>query len=174
MAGQIGLGWVADRAGHRLVLVIAAGTATAMNAVALAAGSLGIFALVFALNGFFTAAIQVSALPVLLEFAPTPRQNPTYVGIERTFLAPFGFALPLAGGLLIEASGYPLVFWVSAGFSVASAGVLGLLVRDPRRRSEVGRVRDSPPTPPMDRVSEGVRDSAPEPPMDRPSRTLAD
>ncbi|HEV8144335.1 MAG TPA: hypothetical protein VGQ77_15860, partial [Methylomirabilota bacterium] len=87
------------------------------------------------LNGVFNAAIQVSALTVLLEFAPTPRQNPTYVGIERTFLAPFGFALPLLGGVLIDAVGYGCVFWVSVVSSVASVAVLVLLVRDPRRAS---------------------------------------
>jgi MFS family permease len=133
MAGQLLLGWVGDRAGHRIVLVIAAGMAMAMNLIALTAGSLSVFSAVFALNGVFNAAIQVSAVTVLLEFAPTPRQNPTYVGIERTFLAPFGFALPLIGGLLIDAVGYGFVFWISAASSVASAAVLLVLVRDPRR-----------------------------------------
>ncbi len=137
MAGQILLGWVGDRAGHRLVLVIAAAAATAMNLVAIAAGSLSVFSTVFALNGFFNAAIQVSALNVLLEFAPTTQQNPTYVGIERTFLAPFGFVLPILGGLLIDAVGYGSVYWISAASSVASAGVLLLLVRDPRHASAV-------------------------------------
>jgi MFS family permease len=132
MAGQLALGWVADRAGHRLVLVIAACTATLMNVVALATTSVHAFSMVFALNGLFNAAIQVSALNVLLEFAPTPQQNPTYVGIERTSLAPFGFALPLVGGLLIDAVGYAFVFWLSAASSLASAAVLWLLVRDPR------------------------------------------
>ena len=132
MSGQILLGWVADRAGHRLVLVIAAGMALAMNLVALTAGALNLFSVVFTLNGVFNAAIQVSALTVLLEFAPTPQQNPTYVGIERTFLAPFGFVLPLAGGLLIDAVGYGFVFGVSTACSVASAAVLLGLVRDPR------------------------------------------
>jgi MFS family permease len=132
MAGQIALGWVADRTGHRLVLVIAAGAAMLMNVVPLVAGSIGVFSVVFALNGLFNAAIQVSAVSVLLEFAPTPEQNPTYVGIERTFLAPFGFVLPLVGGLLIDAVGYPFVFWISAVFSVASAVVLLVLVREPR------------------------------------------
>jgi MFS family permease len=135
MAGQLLLGWVGDRAGHRVVLVIAAAMAMAMNLVALTAGSVSVFSVVFALNGVFNAAIQVSALTVLLEFAPTLRQNPTYVGIERTFLAPFGFALPLFGGLLIDAVGYGCVFWVSAVSSVASGAVLVLLVRDPRRAS---------------------------------------
>ena len=135
MAGQVVLGWIADRAGHRLVLVIAAGMAMAMNLVALAAGSLSFFAGVFALNGIFSAAIQVSAVNVLIEFAPTLRQNPTYLGIERTFLAPFGFVLPLVGGWLIDAIGYAFVFWVSAICSVASAVVLLRLVRDPRSAS---------------------------------------
>ena len=133
MAGQLVLGWLADRAGHRLVLVIAVLAAAAMNAVALVAASVGVFAVVFALNGLFTGAIQVSALNVLLEFAPTPEQNPTYVGIERTFLAPFGFALPLAGGLVIDGVGYGVVFAASAVCSIASAAVLGTLVHDPRR-----------------------------------------
>jgi MFS family permease len=132
MTGQLTLGWVADRAGHRLVLVIAACAAAAMNLVAVAAGSLGAFSLVFPLNGLLQAAIQVSALNVVLEFAPTPQQNPTYVGLERTFLAPFGFGLPLVGGLLIDAVGFAFVFSVSAAFSVASAAVLCFQVRDPR------------------------------------------
>lgn len=137
MLGQLLLGSVADRAGHRLVLVIGAGMATAMNVVAVTAGSVGVFATVFALNGVFNAVIQVSAVNVLFEFAPTVRQNPTYVGIERTFMAPFGFALPLLGGLLIDYAGYGIVFWLSATSSVASAGVLLGLVRDPRHPAAV-------------------------------------
>ena len=61
MAGQIVLGWVGDRAGHRLVLVIAACVATVMNVVAFGAGTLDVFSVVFALNGFFNAAIQGTA-----------------------------------------------------------------------------------------------------------------
>ena len=137
MTGQLVLGWVADRAGHRLVLVIGAGMATAMNVVALSTVSVGVFASVFALNGIFNAVIQVSAVNVLFEFAPTARQNPTYVGIERTFMAPFGFVLPLLGGLLIDIAGYGIVFWLSAAFSVASAAVLLWLVRDPRHHRAI-------------------------------------
>jgi MFS family permease len=144
MAGQLGLGWIADRAGHRVVLVMSAVAALSMNVVAITAGSLGAFSAVYLLNGLFNAAIQVSVVNVLLEFAPTPQQNPTYVGIERTFLAPFGFALPLAGGLMIDAVGYAFVFWLSAVASVATAAVLGGIVRDPRVFG-VRAVRDSSP-----------------------------
>jgi DHA2 family methylenomycin A resistance protein-like MFS transporter len=138
MIGQLALGSVADRAGHRLVLIIAAAAILVMNVVALAATSLTVFSAVFVLNGLLNAAIQVSAVNVLLEFAPTPQQNPTYVGIERTFLAPFGFALPLVGGLMVDAAGYAFVFALSAAFGVASAAAL-VVVRDPRKARRLSR-----------------------------------
>jgi MFS family permease len=150
MAGQLVLGWIGDRAGHRTVLVIATGAAAVMNLVALSARTLDVFVIVFALNGLFTAAIQVSALNVLLEFAPTAAQNPTYVGIERTSLAPFGFALPLLGGLLIDAIGYGVVFALGAAFSAAAVAMLWGLVHEPRGLRAQRGVRDSTPEPPMD------------------------
>jgi MFS family permease len=152
MAGQLVLGAIADRLGHRTVMVMAAAVAAAMNVLALMAGGLDAFVLVFALNGLFTAAIQVSALNVVLEFAPTPAQNPTYVGIERTSLAPFGFALPLLGGLLIEVIGYGVVFALGAAFSVAGVGVLWRLVHEPRLLRARAAMRDSTPEPSMNRT----------------------
>ena len=154
MFGQLALGSIADRAGHRLVLLVGACSILLMNVLALSATSLTAFSVVFVLNGLLNAAIQVSAGNVLLEFAPTPQQSPTYIGIERTCLAPFGFALPLVGGLLIDALGYAFVFALSAAFSVACAAAL-LAVRDPRKARllsfEIGGVRDSPPKPPLNR-----------------------
>jgi len=150
MAGLLALGWIADHAGHRLVIVIGLVASIAMNVVALAAGSVGAFALVLALYGFFNAAIQISALNVVLEFAPSAAQRPTYVGIDRTLLAPFGFGLPLLGGLLVDVVGYRAVFGLGVAFGIACVAVL-LLVRDPRHDPSfgVGGVRDSPPKPPM-------------------------
>jgi MFS family permease len=136
MAGQLLLGWVADRAGHRIVIVLAVCTATLMNLVALGVGSLDAFRIVFVLNGLLSGAVQVSAPNLVLEFAPTLSQRPTYIGIERTLIAPFGFGLPLAAGLLIDAAGYTLTFGLAAGFGVAGAAVLLALVHDPRHRRE--------------------------------------
>jgi len=132
MAGQIGLGWMADRAGHRNVLVLAVCVAAAMNLVALGAGSLGVFRAVFALHGLLSGAVQVSATSLILEFAPALERRPTYIGIERTLIAPFGFGLPLIAGLLIDAVGYRPVFGLAAIFGLASATVYVTLVRDPR------------------------------------------
>ena len=132
MGGQIVLGWMADRAGHRVVMVLAVCTATLMNLVALGAPSLGVFRSVFALHGLLSGAIQVSAPNLVLEFSPTPEKRPTYIGIERTLLAPFGFGLPLVTGLLIDAVGYTSVFVLSAMFGLGAALVYLILVTDPR------------------------------------------
>ena len=136
MGGQVLLGSLADHAGHRLVIVLAVCAATLMNLVALGASSLAVFRAVFALQGLLSGAVQVSAPNLVLEFAPTAEKRPTYIGIERTLIAPFGFALPLVAGVLIDAIGYAFVFALAAGLGVASAGVLTALVSDPRHRSD--------------------------------------
>jgi len=152
MVGLLALGWIADHAGHRLVIALGVGAAIAMNVAALAAGAPSTFVAVFALYGVFNAAIQISALNVVLEFAPSAQQRPTYVGIDRTFLAPFGFGIPLAGGLLVDVVGYRVVFGASAVLAAACVIVLLVFVRDPRYAAlELGGVRDSPPKPPLNR-----------------------
>ena len=64
------------------------------NAVALGTGSLEIYSLTFALSGIYQAAISVSGQTVLLDFAPTAQERPTYVGLGNTALAPVLFGAP--------------------------------------------------------------------------------
>ena len=131
--GTLTLGWVADHAGHRLVLLIGAAANVSAAIVALLAGSLGTFAIVFALVGVHQAAINVSALNVLLEFAPSPDARPTYVGLGSTLMAPVAFATPLLGGLMADAFGFPTVFVVALAAGLAGLVVLATRVHDPRR-----------------------------------------
>src|SRR5262245_4609152 len=81
LAGKLVFGVVADRAGHRLVLIAGAFAGVGANALALGAPSLGGFAAVFALSGIQSAAVSVSGMNVLLEFAPVTDERPTYVGL---------------------------------------------------------------------------------------------
>lgn len=132
-AGTLTLGWVGDHAGHRLVLLVGVGATLAANVVALAAGSLAAFQVVFVLAGIHTAAISVSALNVLLEFAPTQDARPTYIGLGSTAMAPVAFATPLAGGVMADAFGFRAVFVVALLASLAGLLMLATLVHDPRR-----------------------------------------
>jgi hypothetical protein len=130
--GTLTLGWIADHAGHRLVLLVGAAATTVASVVALLAPTLGAFQVVFMLAGLHTAAISVSAMNVLLEFAPTPRERPTYIGLGTTSMAPVAFAAPLLAGLLADGIGFRAVFLLSLLTGTAGLVLLAALVRDPR------------------------------------------
>ena len=132
MAGTIVLGWLADRAGHRLVLLAGVAAGVAANAIALAATSPEHFAVAFVLSGVQTASVTISGLNVMLEFAPATEAQPTYVGLGHTSLAPVAFIAPLAAGLLADVAGFAAVFLVAGLGGTAAMLLLALRVRDPR------------------------------------------
>jgi len=132
MAGNAVLGWLADRRGHRLVIILGLGAALAGNLIAIAAPSLGVFGLVFVMLGIQIAAMNVSNLNVMLEFAPGPAAQPTYVGLGTTLLAPIAFGAPIAAGLLADARGFVAVFVVAAVAACVALALLLTRVRDPR------------------------------------------
>jgi len=132
MVGNAVLGWLADRRGHRLVIMLGLGATFAGNLVAVAAPTLGAFGVVFVMMGIQIAAMNVSNLNVMLEFAPVPGEQPTYIGLGTTLLAPIAFGAPLAAGLLADAFGFTAVFVVAAVAVGAALGLLLARVRDPR------------------------------------------
>jgi MFS family permease len=132
MAGNAVLGWLADRRGHRLVIMLGVGSTLAGNLVAIAAPGLGAFGAVFVMLGIQIAATNVSNLNVMLEFAPGPAAQPTYIGLGTTLLAPIAFGAPLAAGLVADAVGFLAVFAVGAVAAGVALGLLLTRVRDPR------------------------------------------
>jgi MFS family permease len=136
LAGQVvanlALGWLADRSGHRLVLLVGAAAMLGANLAALLATSLSAFGVVLALSGVHQAAVSLSGHNVLIEFAPTPGERPTYVGLGTTAQAPVTIAAPLAAGVLADGLGFPLVFALAAAGSLVGLVLLGGFVRDPR------------------------------------------
>jgi MFS family permease len=137
LVGNLAFGWIADTVGHRVVIIAGTAATVAANAVALATGSLSTFSIVFALAGLQIASLDVSNLNVLLEFAPSEEEQPTYVGVGNTLVAPMAFASPLMAGLLADSLGFTAVFRVAALFGVLALGVLLARVRDPRRAAPV-------------------------------------
>ena len=139
IAGNLVFGVLADRVGHRLVLIAGAAAGVTANLMALGAPSIGAFAAVFALSGLQMAAVSVSGLNVMLEFAPTADERPTYVGLGTTLLAPVVFAAPLAAGLMVDAAGFPWVFAAAGMGGLVSTALLIARVRDPRHGPGVPR-----------------------------------
>ena len=133
MAGNAVFGWLADRRGHLLVITMGLAATAAGNLVAVAAPTLGVFGVVFVMLGTQIAAMNVSTLNVLLEFAPVLEEQPTYIGLGTTLMAPIAFGAPLAAGLLADALGFASVFVVAAVAATVALGLLLTRVRDPRR-----------------------------------------
>ena len=132
MTGNAALGALADRTGHLAPLGIGAGALLLANVGALLVPSLELFVVVFALQGVHLAAVNVSGLNVLLEFAPSPAARPTYVGLGTTLLTPVAFGGPLIAGVMADALGFSTVFVVAALGSLAGLALLLGRVREPR------------------------------------------
>ena len=144
LAGSLALGWLADRAGHRLVIAIGAVAMGGASLMALGAPSLPLFSLVFAAAGVHQAAIHVSALNVLLEFAPVESERPVYVGLGTTMLAPVAFLAPLVAGVMVDGWGFAAVFSTAAAASVLAVALLLGRVRDPRQAARSGARGERP------------------------------
>jgi MFS family permease len=132
LGGNLAFGWLADRLGHRVVIMAGGTAALGACLAALGAPTLSVFGVVFVLTGLQVASVNVSNLNVLLEFAPTAEERPTYVGLGTTLLAPVAFAAPIAAGLLVEAAGMRAMFAAAATAGALALGVLLTCVRDPR------------------------------------------
>jgi MFS family permease len=133
VAGLLALGWVADRAGYRVVIMTGIGAVFVANLVAIAAPSLSVFAAVFLLAGLQEAAFRIAYPTVLLEFAPGPAAQAMYIGVGNTAVTPIAFAAPIAAGVLADRAGFPAVFATAGVAGAAALLTLALCVREPRR-----------------------------------------
>ncbi len=124
-------GLVADRFGHKRVLCIGAlCMACAGLVVRWTPGVAGLF-VAFALMGAAVSAEMISSSSIVLEFAPADEQ-PTYVGLSNTLVAPFRTLAPILGGTLAGALGYSGLFLIAAAVSAAGAVTMAIAVHEPR------------------------------------------
>jgi MFS family permease len=135
IVGNVALGWLADHTGHLIAVIAGVVAIIAGNLIALLAPSVETFSLAFAMNGIYLAANNVSGMNVMLEFAPTVDERPTYLGLGNTAIGPVAFVAPLLGGVMADTIGFGPVFILSALFGLASLGVMLLRVQDPRHQA---------------------------------------
>jgi MFS family permease len=122
------LGWVADRWGHRPVLIFGAFSAMLSAFFAWLATSLFLFPLVMILAGIANTSFWTIGIAYTLEFG-TDQTRPTYVGVLNTLGAPAAILAPLFGGWLADAFSYSITFIISAGLSLLTAVILILMGR---------------------------------------------
>ena len=124
-------GWLGDRWGHKRNLVIACGSMALAAVFALSSTSVLGLAPAFILLALAIASDGVSHLNIVLEFAPAAEQ-PTFIGLTNTLIAPVTFAGPVLAGWMAGAFSLEALFAVSLTCGLIGGALLMWWVREPR------------------------------------------
>lgn len=128
--GNLTMGLLADRYGHKLSLELGVGAAVLAFILAWLAPAPSWYFVAFLLLGIYLAATIVSGIMIVMEFAGR-NQRPTYAGITNTGVGVINMVAPLIGGW-IALAGYPWLFAASAALGLVALGLLHVWVADPR------------------------------------------
>jgi MFS family permease len=128
-------GWLGDRWGHKRNLVISALSMVLAAAFALNSSDVAGLIPAFVCLACALSSDLVSHFNIVLEFAD-PADQPTYIGLTNTIMAPFTFVGPIAAGWIAESFDINLLFVVSLSFGILGAALLLWWVREPRRLRE--------------------------------------
>jgi MFS family permease len=127
-----GMGWLGDRVGHRLMLIVGAASATLSSLLAWFAPSLVWFFPIFALSGFANVSIWMNGMTMTVDFSGEA-ERPFYIGLAQTLTAPATILAPLIGGWIADTQGFALTFALSTALSVVMMAILFFLVKEPRK-----------------------------------------
>jgi MFS family permease len=127
-----GMGWLGDRVGHRLMLVIGAASATLSSLLAWFAPSLAWFFPIFILSGFANVSIWTNGMTMTVDFSDE-KERPFYIGLAQTLTAPATIIAPLIGGWIADTQGFVLTFALSMILSIVMMAILVFLVKEPRK-----------------------------------------
>lgn len=128
---NVGMGWLGDRFGHRLMLILGALAITLSSLLAWWAPSLDWFYLIFVLEGLANVAIWTIGMAITVEFG-SEVERPTYIGLSNTLVAPFSIIAPLLGGWMVDNISYQSMFILAAVLGLVTALALIFLVKNPR------------------------------------------
>jgi MFS family permease len=132
MVANAGMGWLGDRVGHRLMLIVGAASALLSSLLAWLAPSLAWFFPIFILAGFANVAIWTNGMTITVDFSDE-NERPFYIGLAQTLTAPATIIAPLIGGWIADTQGFASTFGWSTALSVVMMLILVFLVKEPRK-----------------------------------------
>ena len=131
MVANASMGWLGDRVGHRLMLIVGAASALLSSLLAWFAPSLAWFFPIFVLSGFANVAIWTNGMTMTVDFS-SESERPFYIGLAQTLTGPATIIAPLIGGWIADTQGFVSTFGWSTVLSVAMMSILIFLVKEPR------------------------------------------
>ncbi|HSL42550.1 MAG TPA: MFS transporter [Anaerolineales bacterium] len=135
-----GMGWLGDRVGHRLMLIVGAASALLGATLAWFAPSLAWFFPIFILTGFANVSIWMNGITMAVDFSDES-ERPFYIGLAQTLTAPATIIAPLIGGRIADTQGFVSTFAWSAMLSVVMICILVFLVKEPRKIIQLANVQ---------------------------------
>ena len=129
---NIGMGWIGDRIGHRIMLIVGAVAAILSSLLAWNAVSIHWFYPIFILAGLTNVSLWTISMTMTVDFG-TESERPIYIGLAQTLTAPATIIAPILGGWIVDSAGFVPTFIISTTLSAVMAGILILLVNDPRK-----------------------------------------
>ena len=132
MFANAGMGWLGDRVGHRLMLIVGAASALFSSLLAWFAPSLAWFFPIFVLTGFANVSIWTNGMTMTVDFSGES-ERPFYIGLAQTLTAPATIIAPLIGGWIADTQGFVSTFGWSTVLSIVMILILIFLVKEPRK-----------------------------------------
>jgi MFS family permease len=130
IVGNMFFGYIADRYGHKVNLVLAAASTALSCFVALLAPDQGLYLIVFVGMAFQIGLSGISRLSIVAELC-SEEERPTYVALTNLVTSPFILFGVLAGGIASQ-FGYDAVFLIAGLLAVFSALWMAFKVEEPR------------------------------------------
>jgi len=132
IAGNFCFGFLADKFGHRVNLIIAAFSTVGACLTTLFALNVTFYAIVFVGAAFTIGLIQVSRLSMIAEVCGE-KDRPTYIALTNMVTSPFILS-GILGGWVADQFGYKIVFILAGLFALFSGLWMILLVDEPRTK----------------------------------------
>ncbi len=129
--GNIGMGWIGDRIGHRAMLIIGAFAALLSSVMAWNATSITWFYPIFILTGLANVSIWTIGMVMTVDFG-VETERPLYIGLSQTLTAPATILAPIIGGWIVDSAGFIPTFIISTALSIVIIIIFLFLVKDPR------------------------------------------
>ena len=127
-------GWLGDKRGHRLPMIIATMLLPLATLLALVAPSATTFALVYVVMGW-TYSEWLARNNLVIDMCPSEDKT-TYMALMNTVLAPAAAAGPALAGVVAQMTSYRTIFWAALVLQIIAAVVFRLLVEEPRPAAE--------------------------------------
>lgn len=125
------IGFLADRYGHKVNLMIHAVAMLIGSVAAVFAPTLELFLAVFVCSAVTVSVSMISRLPMIAELC-SEEERPSYIAVTNMVTSPF-VLLGIAAGWMADEIGYEMVFLFSSALALAALYWLAFRVQDPRR-----------------------------------------